>query len=199
MLPSPSNPMICDEIELVLPLSSSCLCRNTPPRASPRPLSKPPFVSTPKTVDFPESTFPNVVILISLCSLEHGRRRTKNVAHRFPVFVRRSHTTDTSHSMASAIRFNVATLSSISRSLNPNAVPSSSTPKSYNASPCALREAAPVELRHEFLESLGGDVHQTPLVLAISIVALGLERARELIEPERVRRRARRFFGGRGR
>ena len=100
--------MICCDIADVRPDSISCLCRNTPPRANPLPLSNPPLVKTPNMVDFPESTFPRVVMRISLCWRALVLARTKHVAHRFPSRVRRSCATEQSQSMAFAIFFKVS-------------------------------------------------------------------------------------------
>jgi len=58
-LPMLSNPRMSLPTLEVLPDSISCLWRNSFCRAIPRPLSSSPWVSTPSSVLFPASTFPN--------------------------------------------------------------------------------------------------------------------------------------------
>ena len=61
--PWQSNPRMSFPTLLVRPDSSSCLWRKSFWRARPRPLSRPPWVSTPNRVLFPASTFPTTATL----------------------------------------------------------------------------------------------------------------------------------------
>ena len=124
-------------MELVLPVSISCLCRKTFALALPLPLSKTPFVKTPNKVDFPESTFPTVVMRNSKCFASLGKTCLTSMhfacAFFLPVFL--SKASDTFAPNCFAMFSNVSMESFISSSLIPRTVPSSSTPISYKHSP----------------------------------------------------------------
>lgn len=62
-IPVLSNPRMSFPTELVLPVSASCLCRNSRLRACPLPLSSSPCVNTPSRVDLPASTLPTTATL----------------------------------------------------------------------------------------------------------------------------------------
>lgn len=67
-----SNPIICKDIEEVLPEQTSCLCLKTFNRAHPLPLSNSPLVKTPSNVDFPTSELPKTAILNSMLYWSSG-------------------------------------------------------------------------------------------------------------------------------
>ena len=78
--PCVSKPMISIPTELVLPLSTSCLCRKRFTLALPRPSSRLPFTSTPSIVLLPASTLPTTAILVSMTSsIDAGDCRMSNL------------------------------------------------------------------------------------------------------------------------